>query len=85
MHGASGVLITHDGGWSQGWSVWSQGSYQRDNALGSLWHFACRVSYGGTSYFTRWPVRVGLEDNLYLGKGQLATNGDLVRKAVVIT
>lgn len=30
-------------------------------------------------------VRVGLEDNLYLGKGQLATNGDLVRKAVVIT
>ncbi len=30
-------------------------------------------------------VRVGLEDNLYLGKGQLATNGDLVRKAAAIT
>ena len=30
-------------------------------------------------------VRIGLEDNLYLGKGQLATNGDLLRKAVVIT
>lgn len=30
-------------------------------------------------------VRVGLEDNLYLGKGQFATNSDLVRKAVAIT
>ncbi|MNU11837.1 3-keto-5-aminohexanoate cleavage enzyme [compost metagenome] len=27
-------------------------------------------------------VRVGLEDNLYIGKGQLATNGQLVEKAV---
>lgn len=27
-------------------------------------------------------VRVGLEDNLYLGKGQLATNAQLVEKAV---
>ena len=27
-------------------------------------------------------VRVGLEDNLYLGKGQLATNAELVEKAV---
>jgi uncharacterized protein (DUF849 family) len=26
-------------------------------------------------------VRVGLEDNLYLGRGQLATNGDLVSRA----
>ena len=26
-------------------------------------------------------VRVGLDDNLWLGKGQLATNGDLVRQA----
>jgi uncharacterized protein (DUF849 family) len=25
--------------------------------------------------------RVGLEDNLYLGKGQLATNGQLVERA----
>ena len=30
-------------------------------------------------------VRVGLEDNLYLEKGVLATNADLVRKAVKIT
>ena len=29
-------------------------------------------------------VRVGLEDNLYLGKGVLATNGKLVEKAVSI-
>ncbi len=28
--------------------------------------------------------RVGLEDNLYLGKGQLATNGQLVERAVTI-
>jgi uncharacterized protein (DUF849 family) len=26
-------------------------------------------------------VRVGLEDNLYLGRGQLASNGDLVSRA----
>jgi 3-dehydrocarnitine:acetyl-CoA trimethylamine transferase len=29
-------------------------------------------------------VRVGLEDNLYTGRGQLATNADLVRRAVAI-
>lgn len=29
-------------------------------------------------------VRVGLEDNLYLGPGQLATNGGLVERAVTI-
>jgi uncharacterized protein (DUF849 family) len=29
-------------------------------------------------------VRVGLEDNLYLSKGQLATNGELVARAVEI-
>ncbi len=29
-------------------------------------------------------IRVGLEDNLYLGRGQLATNGDLVTRAVEI-
>ena len=27
-------------------------------------------------------IRVGLEDNIYLKKGVLATNGDLVKKAV---
>lgn len=29
-------------------------------------------------------VRVGLEDNLYLGKGEFGTNGQLVDKAVRI-
>ncbi len=29
-------------------------------------------------------VRVGLEDNLYLGPGQKATNGQLVARAVTI-
>ena len=29
-------------------------------------------------------IRVGLEDNLWLGKGQLATNGALVERAVTI-
>jgi uncharacterized protein (DUF849 family) len=29
-------------------------------------------------------VRVGLEDNLYLGRGQLATNADLAGRAVSI-
>ncbi|MCR9215203.1 MAG: 3-keto-5-aminohexanoate cleavage protein [Proteobacteria bacterium] len=29
-------------------------------------------------------VRVGLEDNIYLGKGELATNGDLVARATTI-
>jgi uncharacterized protein (DUF849 family) len=29
-------------------------------------------------------VRVGLEDNLYIGKGQLATNAQLVEKASAV-
>jgi uncharacterized protein (DUF849 family) len=29
-------------------------------------------------------VRVGLEDNIYLGKGTLASNGQLVERAVAI-
>jgi uncharacterized protein (DUF849 family) len=29
-------------------------------------------------------VRVGLEDNVYLSRGRLATNGDLVERAVQI-
>jgi uncharacterized protein (DUF849 family) len=29
-------------------------------------------------------VRVGLEDNLYISKGKLATNGELVERAVAI-
>jgi uncharacterized protein (DUF849 family) len=29
-------------------------------------------------------IRVGLEDNIYLGRGQTATNADLVTRAVEI-
>jgi uncharacterized protein (DUF849 family) len=29
-------------------------------------------------------IRVGLEDNLYIGRGQTATNADLVTRAVEI-
>jgi uncharacterized protein (DUF849 family) len=29
-------------------------------------------------------VRVGLEDNLYLSRGRLASNGELVERAVTI-
>jgi uncharacterized protein (DUF849 family) len=29
-------------------------------------------------------VRVGLEDNLYIGKGQVATNAQLVEKAASV-
>jgi len=29
-------------------------------------------------------IRVGLEDNLWLAKGKLASNGDLVARAVTI-
>ena len=29
-------------------------------------------------------VRVGLEDNIYLSRGELATNGQLVERAVTI-
>ena len=29
-------------------------------------------------------VRVGLEDNIYLSRGRLATNGELVERAVQI-
>ena len=40
-------------------------------------YVAAAVLAGGT-------VRVGLEDNLWLGKGQLATNAQLVERAVTI-
>ncbi len=46
----------------------------------SRWEFpmvAQAVTLGG-------HVRVGLEDNLYLAKGEYATNGTLVEKAVRI-
>lgn len=54
--------------WS--WSAFSLGREQMP-------YVAAAVLAGGN-------VRVGLEDNLFLGKGQLATNAELVERAVTI-
>ncbi|MTH65652.1 3-keto-5-aminohexanoate cleavage protein [Paracoccus shanxieyensis] len=56
----------------QDWS-WSAFSLGRDQ----MPYVAAAVLAGGN-------VRVGLEDNLWLGKGQLATNAQLVERAVSI-
>lgn len=55
-------------GWN--WSAFSLGRNQMD-------YVAASVLAGGN-------VRVGLEDNLWLGKGQLATNAQLVERAVTV-
>jgi uncharacterized protein (DUF849 family) len=52
------------------WSAFSLGRHQMP-------YVAAAVLAGGN-------VRVGLEDNLWLGKGQLATNAQLVEKAVTL-
>ncbi|MEI4472831.1 3-keto-5-aminohexanoate cleavage protein [Frigidibacter sp. MR17.24] len=52
------------------WSAFSLGRHQMP-------FVAASVLAGGN-------VRVGLEDNLWLGKGQLATNAQLVERAVTI-
>ena len=52
------------------WSAFSLGRRQME-------YVALAAIAGGN-------IRVGLEDNLYLGRGQLATNGDLVTRAVEI-
>jgi uncharacterized protein (DUF849 family) len=52
------------------WSAFSLGRHQMP-------YVAAAVLAGGN-------VRVGLEDNLWLGKGQLATNAQLVERAVCI-
>jgi uncharacterized protein (DUF849 family) len=56
----------------QGW-IFSAFSIGRNQ----LPYVALAVLAGGN-------IRVGLEDNLWLGKGQLATNGALVERAVTI-
>lgn len=53
--------------------TWSAFSLGRDQ----MPYVAASVLAGGN-------VRVGLEDNLWLGKGQLATNAQLVERAVTI-
>lgn len=55
-------------GWN--WSAFSLGGHQ-------LPYVAAAVLAGGN-------VRVGLEDNLFLSRGQLATNAELVERAVTI-
>jgi uncharacterized protein (DUF849 family) len=52
------------------WSAFSLGRHQ-------MAYVAAAVLAGGN-------IRVGLEDNLWLGKGQLATNAQLVERAASI-
>ncbi len=52
------------------WSAFSLGAHQ--------------MPYVGAAVLAGGNVRVGLEDNLYLGRGQLATNAQLVERAVGI-
>ena len=42
------------------------------------------MAYPAAAILAGGNVRVGLEDNLYVGKGQLATNAQLVEKAVSV-
>ena len=58
------------------------------NNLPDTWHFSAfsigrdQFPYVAAAALMGGNVRVGLEDNLYLGRGQLATNTDLVSRAV---
>ena len=42
------------------------------------------LPYAALAVLAGGNVRVGLEDNIWLGKGQLATNGELVERAATI-
>ena len=60
------------------------------NNLPAGWTFSAfsvgadQLPYVAAAVLAGGNVRVGLEDNLYLGRGQLATNADLVSRAVDI-
>ncbi len=60
------------------------------NNLPDHWTFSAfslgrnQLRYVSLAALAGGNVRVGLEDNLYLGPGQLATNGGLVERAVTI-
>ena len=60
------------------------------NNLPSNWHFSAfslgrnEMPYVAAAVLAGGNVRVGLEDNLYLDKGVLATNAQLVERAVRI-
>ncbi len=43
-----------------------------------------QLPYAALAIVSGGNIRVGLEDNLWLGKGELASNGDLVNRAVTI-
>ncbi|WP_026619013.1 DUF849 family protein [Ensifer sp. WSM1721] len=60
------------------------------NNVPSNWTFSAfsigrnAMAYPAAAILAGGNVRVGLEDNLYVGKGQLATNPQLVEKAVAV-
>lgn len=60
------------------------------NAVPSDWNWSAfslgrdQMAYVSAAVLAGGNVRVGLEDNLWLGKGQLATNAQLVERAVTI-
>ena len=60
------------------------------NNVPSDWNFSAfalgrsQMAYVAAAVLAGGNVRVGLEDNLWLGKGQLATNAQLVERAVGI-
>jgi uncharacterized protein (DUF849 family) len=60
------------------------------NNIPSDWHFSAfslgrnEMPYAAAAILAGGNVRVGLEDNLYLEKGVLATNAQLVERAVRI-
>ncbi len=60
------------------------------NNIPDSWTFSAfslgrrQMEYVALAAIAGGNVRVGLEDNLYLGRGQLATNADLVARAVEV-
>ncbi|MEZ5279131.1 MAG: 3-keto-5-aminohexanoate cleavage protein [Acidimicrobiales bacterium] len=60
------------------------------NNVPSHWHYSAfsigrrQLEYVAAAALVGANVRVGLEDNLYLSRGVLATNGQLVERAVTI-
>jgi uncharacterized protein (DUF849 family) len=60
------------------------------NNLPAGWTFSAfaigrnALAYPAAAVLAGGNVRVGLEDNLYLGKGTLGTNAQLVEKAVTV-
>src|SRR3546814_5356793 len=43
-----------------------------------------QLPYAAMAVLAGGNIRVGLEDNIWLGKGELATNGQLVERAATI-